>query len=167
MTHTREPWTIKTTDVPGVYELEDFPGKGAWAPNDLDPQSAIAVRQEDDDNAARLQACANACAGIPTAHLKMMKTGALIGEGDRIATILTDHSEEPRPGFVLARVGGDAAWADIQLFDATGLLLAEMNAEYYEGQAAIRAWGPDDVGGDPTFELKFDPSEVDFTGEGA
>ena len=29
MTHTREPWITKTTDVPGVYELEGFPGEGA------------------------------------------------------------------------------------------------------------------------------------------
>jgi len=111
--HTKEPWTLGKGDV---SVREDSGRKRFICRTHIPGDNRPMPREEQAANAARIVACVNACAAIPTADLA---TGVVpIAEYNRIKALLAEQDEFRRDGYdVLA-----SACAD----DATGVVPVEV-----------------------------------------
>lgn len=111
--HTKEPWTLGKGDV---SVREDSGRKRFICRTHIPGDNRPMPREEQAANAARIVACVNACAAIPTADLA---TGVVpIAEYNRIKALLAEQDEFRRDGYdVLA-----SACAD----EATGVVPAEV-----------------------------------------
>jgi len=92
--HTPEPWGARTVKASGSFLVRGPNDRTVCIHQPHMSASTSATHEESLANAARIVACVNACAGIPTAQLQVGSVAELVAAADKVLQP-ADGSDEP------------------------------------------------------------------------